>query len=210
MTYQIESLKIASKKTLGESQRLCRVIAKGGKIGAHEIESQGCVLPVLSRNTVDVLFQNPAAAEWLRGKVEEVQDGIVRKAVENGKLCIFDAMIDIQEIVSAMSAVNESVRFSKESIAVWFNEVMKPALAGELGNRNVPAGAVMDKILAQYLGMFQSLSQKGSIVLDGKVKQNLSKALLLLDDDTESMVGNEIARRIGIAIDPSDEGAYNL
>lgn len=200
MTYQIESLKTLAKKDLGETQRLARIIAKGGKVGTVETESLGCIVPILSRNTIEVIMHNDAAFEFVRNAVYGVQDSLIRKAVEQGKLCVFDSQIDIEAIVSAMNDVNESVRFSKESIKKWFDANLRQSLSEAIGKK-LGASVASDKItklVDGYLVQFQTLAGR-NVSMDSKVKAQLLRALDFLPEEHDSETGAELVRRLNDA-----------
>lgn len=197
MTYQIESLKKLAKLELGAGDRLVRVIAKKGTIGKKAIESQGCIIPTVSIGMLNTLLNDPVGKEYLQGCIASVQDALVRKAVENGKMAIFDDTIGIGAMLDAMRATNESVRFSKESIKVWFDEFMKDALATAI--RNKFSNAAEDKIesmVSNYLASFQILAQRNPS-MSKEVKAGLIRAMeIALPEDHDSVTGEEIATRL--------------
>lgn len=196
MTYQIESLKVVAKKELGEGQRLVRIIAKGGKVEGKEIESQGTIIPVLSRNTLEVIMGREQGFEFIRNAVQGVQDSLIRKMVANGKLAFYDGAIDYESILVAMSEVNESVRFSKDSIAKWFVESLKDILVDAI-TAKMPgiADSQLNQLVANYLASFQILAGRNPS-MDDKIKAGLIRAMELLPEDHDSATGNEIATRL--------------
>ena len=104
MTYQIESLKKLSKVELGSGDRLCRIIAKGGKIGNREIESQGVIIPAVSVSILNALINDDNGREYLCNAVASVQDAIIRKLIEQNKSAVFDNQFDLSAIIAAMQA----------------------------------------------------------------------------------------------------------
>lgn len=194
MTYIIENLKTASKKELGATERLCRVIAKSGKVENRVIESQGVILNKLSVNSISVIANNEAGAEFLLNAVYGVQDGIVRKLVAAGKMSVFDEQIGIDAILAAMAESNEVSRFSTKSIAAWFESDMKPVLSAALQAKGFN-GAAMDKMLSNYLASFQVLAGRNPS-MDTTIKAGLIRALELLPEGYESVTCNTIAEKL--------------
>lgn len=196
MTYQIENLKKLSRLELGAGDRLSRVIAKKGRIGNREMESQGCVIPSVSVSVLNALTNDTVGREYLCGVVASVQDALIRKAVENGKMAIFDHTISLEAMIDWMKALNESVRFSKESIKVWFDEYLAPILDSKI--RDKYAGASDDKVekmLGSYLASFQILAGRDPSMSDA-VKAGLIRALEFLPEDHDTATANEIAIRL--------------
>lgn len=183
--YQIESLKAVQKKEVSENQRICRVIAKKGQIGNRTMDSQGVILNRVSVNLVQLLLGDENGAEWLRGKVESVQDAIVRKMVEGGKLAFYDDQIDMGSILAAMKSDNESGRFSKETIAAWFKDTMAPVLREKIVEKYT--GISEDKIvkmLDAYLVNFSVLAQRQPS-MPAETKAGLIRAMGFLAEDSE-------------------------
>ncbi len=194
MAIQITTLKAAQKIELGDNTRLVRIIAKKGMIGNRTMESQGCILGSLSANALQLIMANDAGKEYLLNAVYSVQDGIVRKLVENGKMAIFEEQISIDAILNAMQSENESGRFSGKTIEQWFNDVMTPVLTVALNEKGYSAQC--DKLLKSYKESFMILAQRNPS-MSQSIKAGLIRALELLPDDAqEYAVTLEIARRL--------------
>jgi hypothetical protein len=204
MTHQVESLKKLSKVELGTGDRLCRIIAKKGKIGGRSMESQGVIIPTISPSILNVLVNDPIGREYLQSAVESVQDGIIRKAVESGKLAIFDHQIEVANMIEAMRVANESVRFSKESIATWFNEFLFDPLVAQIKLKMIalPEDKVR-KLAENYLTSFQLLAGRNP-TMPNAIKAGLIRALEFLPEDHDSVTANEIATRLATVTEASE------
>ena len=194
MTYQIESLKKLSKLELNNGDRLARIIKKGEK--SRLTESVGTIVPKVHISMLNALMSNDVGQEYLRGCVENVQDAIIRKLAEAGKMALFDDQIGITALLDAMRASNESMRFSKEAIKVWFEENLQGILCEKIEEKN--PGISKDKMLRMvtaYLESFQILAGRNPS-MDEKVKAGLLRAMEFLPDDHESAVAIEIVERL--------------
>lgn len=196
MAYQIESLKVVAKKEIVEGMRVSRIIAKKGQIGNKTMESQGVVVPVVAVNVVNTLLSDDTGREFLCNAVAGVQDGIIRKLVENGKMAFFDEQIGISALIDAMRVENETSRFSKDGIAKWFDAVMVPVLREKIVEKY--AGIAESKIadmLRGYLQSFQILAGR-TPSMPNKVKAGLVRALEFLPQDTDDAMTLEIGTRL--------------
>lgn len=186
MTYQIINLKNAVKQEPETGFRLCRVIAKKGKVGDRMMESQGCILPATRLNTLQVLLADTVGKDWLCGKVDEVVDSLVRKAVEQGKHNIFDDQISVGAILAAMAVQESATRFSKESIGAWFDADIAPLLREAILQKVTGISEdKLDHLIKGYREDFQTLAAR-EVFMAPEMKAKLQKALNLLPDDYES------------------------
>jgi hypothetical protein len=204
MTYQIENLKKLSKIELGTGDRLVRVIAKKGMIGKKRMESQGVIIPAVSVSMLNALVNSEVGREYLCGAVAGVQDALVRRAVEAGKMALFAEQFDLDAIEAAMRAANESGRFSKESIKVWFDEYLRDPLAAAI---RAKMGAIADdkveKLCGNYLASFQLLAGRDP-TMSNAVKAGLIRALEFLPEDHDTVTGNEVATRLATVQEASE------
>ncbi len=203
MTHQIESLKKLSKIELGTGDRLCRIIAKGGKIGAKTMESQAAIVPVVAVSILNSLVNDPVGREYLCNAVADVQDSIIRSLVEKGKLAIFEEQIGLSAIIDAMKATNESQRFSKESIKAWFDAHMVIPLTDAIVAKYAGIdNAKVNKMLAQYLDSFQVLAGRNPS-MPAAIKNGLIRALEFLPDDHDTATATEIVTRLQNVQEPT-------
>lgn len=202
MAYQIESLKSLAKKELESGFRLSRVIAKKGKIGNKTMESQGVIIPVIGINVLNTLVNDPIGKEFLINSVAGIQDSIIRKMVENGKLAFYDEQIGFSALITAMQSENESVRFSKDSIQKWFIEIMSPILDEKIAEKY--SGIAESKkaaMLNGYLTSFQILAQRQP-TMSKEIKAGLIRAMEFLPQDQDDPVTIEIATRLPSVQEP--------
>ncbi len=191
MTYQLLNLKTISKQEVPAGNRLCRVIAKGKN--TKLAESLGVWLPATTVTAVQVVMNNETGREFLCNAVAAVQDGIVRKLAEAGKLAVFAEQIDIDAVLQAMAAENESARFSSKSIEAWFASTMKPVLIDALNAKGY--GNQVEKLCKNYLDSFMVLAGRNPS-MNGAIKAGLIRCMELLPQDQDDAVTVEIARRL--------------
>jgi hypothetical protein len=196
MTYSIENLKTIAKKEVPAGMRLCRVIAKKGVIGSKTMESQGCFVPAVSVNLLNQLLLQEVGKEFLCNAVAGVQDSLIRARIAAGHMAVYDNHIDVESLLSAMQEENAVARFSKESIAKWFNEVLfdplHDAIKAKMGN---VSDDMMRKLLNNYLEQFQVLAQRNPS-MKAEVKAGLLRALDFVPEGHESVTAIEIVRRL--------------
>lgn len=196
MAYQIENLTKFKKVEPQSGERIARLLAKKGVIEGRMIESQGVLIPVVSLAMLNGIVADPNGQQWLRGKVQDVQDSIIRKLIGAGKASFFDDQIGMDACLKVMSSELESTRFSKESIKVWFDAHLRGLLAARLAEKN-PAmqSSVVQKLCDQFLERFMSLAGR-NVSMDLKTKDQLLKAIELLPEDHESATCNEVIERL--------------
>ena len=194
--YNVESLKVIAKKDVPASNRLARIIFKKDRKTGVEKDSKGLWVPAITDNLVQVVASHETGAEYLRNVIAGVQDGIIRKLIENGKLTISSDEIDVDHIIAAMAAANETERFSKESIKLWFVEHMLLALTAAIRNKMTGiSDSKLTQLLANYLDSFQVLAGRNPS-MNNDVKAGLIRAMEFLPEDHDSATAQEIARRL--------------
>lgn len=196
MAYQIEALTRFKKVEAAAGERVSRLLAKKGVIEGRTVESQGVLIPVVSLAMLNGITADVNGQQWLRSKVQDVQDALIRKMIGAGKVSFFDDQIGIDACLRVMAAEMESTRFSKESIKVWFDGSLRGLLAARLSEKN-PAmqQSVILKLCDQFLERFVSLAGR-NVSMDLKTKDQLLKAIELLPADHESATATEIMERL--------------
>lgn len=201
--YNVESLKIISKKEVPATMRLSRVIFKKDRKTGIEKDSKGLFVSEITGNLLQLISGDERGAEFLKGKIAEVQDSIIRKLIDAGKVVINSDEIDHGMILSAMAATNESVRFSKESIAAWFKEYLQDAL--DVAIRAKMPGITqsqMDKLLGNYLESFQILAGRNPS-MSNEIKAGLIRAMEFLPEDHDSVVATTILEKLNSVAEAS-------
>ncbi len=198
MSYQIIALKEAAKR--GEpaaGMRLARIIAKAveiekgqpkaAQIDGRKIESQAVLVPAVSLGMIQSILADEVGKEWMKQQVAAVQDGLIRRAIAVGKNSIFDDQIEVGALLAAMQQQEAAVRFSKESIAIWFDSDLRMLLAAAISEK-LPgiSSDKLDRLIAGYRSDFQSLAAR-EVFMAPQTKAKLTKALALLPDDYESI-----------------------
>lgn len=201
--YNVESLKVISKKEVPATMRLSRFIFKKDRKTGIEKDSKGLFVSDVTSSLLQLISQDERGAEFLKGKIAEVQDSIVRKLVDAGKIVINSDEIDHNVILSAMAQSNESVRFSKESIAAWYKEYLQDALDVEI-RAKMPGitQSQMDKLLGNYLESFQILAGRNPS-MNNEIKAGLIRAMEFLPEDHDSVVACTIADKLNSVAEAS-------
>ena len=194
--YNVESLKVISKKEVPATMRLSRVIFKKDRKTGIEKDSKGLFVSDVTNNLLQLISGDERGAEFLKGKIAEVQDSIIRKLIDAGKIVINSDEIDHSVILSAMAQSNESVRFSKESIAAWYKEYLQDALGAAI-RAKMPGitQSQMDKLLGNYLESFQILAGRNPS-MNNEIKTGLLRAMEFLPEDHDSVIACTIASKL--------------
>lgn len=194
--YNVESLKTIGKQEVATGNRLARVIFKKDRKTGEEKESKGLMIPAVSLTMLSVISQDATGAEYLSNCIASIQDSLIRKLIEGGKLSINGEEIDTAHILAAMAATNETERFSKESIKTWFVEYMKPALIDVIKEKMLGISeSKLAQLLHNYLESFQILAGRNPS-MSNDIKAGLIRAMEFLPEDHDSGVAQEIARRL--------------
>ena len=201
--YNVESLKTISKKEVPATMRLSRVIFKKDRKTGIEKDSKGLFVSEISSALLTLISNDSRGAEFLKGKIAEVQDSLIRKLVDAGKVVINADEIDYEKILAAMAATNESVRFSKESIAAWFGDYLREPLS-EAIRAKMPGitQSQMDKLLGNYLESFQILAQRQPS-MSNEIKLGLLRAMEFLPEDHDSVIACTIAEKLNSVTEAS-------
>jgi hypothetical protein len=146
-------------------------------------ESKCVSIPIISseevRNNITLLM--PHIVEFVAG----VQDKIIRESVDNGALNISMESISMASCLEYLDNNNESGRLTKESVGIWFNEVIQDnlamALMEKLGVSEVPTAqesAQVMKVIEQFRDKVSGLAG-GKTSYEPKLCESLKKCLVL-------------------------------
>jgi len=193
MAYQIETLKKLVKSDVPANMRLARLVAKGKNKKLDE--SMGVFIPALSNAAVQLVTMDSIGIEWVRGKLETLQESLIKKQAESGKLAVFDSVFDTEAMLAAMKAENSTARFSKESIAAWFDanlrEIITARIKEKMPNLNE---SNVSRMVENYLAAFQVCAEReANRSMTPEVKAQLLRVMELLPEDHESPVALRIA-----------------
>ena len=201
--YNVESLKVIAKKDMPAMHRLARIIFKKDRKTGVEKDSKGLWINAITDNMMQVVASHETGAEYLRNVIAGVQDGIIRKLIEQGKLVVSSDEIDVDHIIAAMAAANETERFSKESIKLWFVEHMTPALTVAIRNKMTGiSDSKLNQLLANYLDSFQVLAGRNPS-MSNEIKAGLIRAMEFLPEDHDSVVACTIAEKLNSVTEAS-------
>lgn len=120
----------ADKATTNE--RLCKVIYKADKTSGKKRDSIGAIIPTLGADDVMELLANKIVGDWVATKFMQVQDSLVRAALESASdntILVPDADAIKVAIIKEMETSGERTRLSGDSIKKW---VVDSGLAASL------------------------------------------------------------------------------
>jgi len=188
----VGTLKNVAKQDIPADARICRIVAKGKN--KKLAESMAVVVSCVGNNVAQSLMLNEVGAEWMRGKIEELQDGMIRKQVEGGADRIQYESINIDAMLAAMKADNAATRFSKESIAAWFDADLREVLGCKILEKMTGLDQkTLDKMLDNYKSLFQVCAEReANRSMAADVKGKLIRAMEFLPEDYESATAERI------------------
>ncbi len=179
-------------------QRLSKVLFKAGKNVTEKKQSVCVSIPVFAINS-DQMAES-ALLPHINSMLQAAQDGIVRDAVEAGKLSVSDADISFAACISYLDEAERGERMSKEAVTTWFDEVLADAIsvaiADKMGFSDTPTEkqtAGLAASVAAYKEKFSSLAGgRTSYAPDTAAK--LAKTLELAQDAGE--IGSKLKARL--------------
>lgn len=194
--YNVESLKTIAKKEIPATMRLARIIFKKDRKTGEEKDSKGLWVNAIGDAMVQVIAADRRGAEFLANAIASVQDSIIRKHIEDGQLAIYAEAIGVDSLLEAMSAVNETERFSKESIKSWFVEYMAAPLGAAIRSKmDGISDSKVTQLLDNYLVSFQLLAGRNPS-MSNDIKAGLIRAMEFLPEDHESTTALQIAQKL--------------
>ncbi len=179
-----------------EGFTLLPVSRTDGKKGKSGI----CVqVPAVSESVLSLVFSHEDGKEFFTACIDKVRSQIV-SGLHKGNKVISSESIGLDAILNAIKMQNEqTVRFSKEGIASWFNEELLPLLSDAIANKLPGISAdKMNRIVAGYLDDFKLLAAR-EVMISQEVKVKLEKAMMLLPDDYEHHVSEIISSKLAAA-----------
>lgn len=170
------------------SERLCKVIYKEDKKTKVKKDSIGAIIPTLGADEVSGLLANKTVGDWVTAKFMQVQDSLVRAALENSldNTIALPTAADIQAaIIKEMEASSERTRLSGDSIKKWVIDCglatsLAAAFAAKLGiDANAPKITGVVTAYAENIALLA-----GKSPLPENVMVNIIKALDMAPDDS--------------------------
>lgn len=167
------------------------------KLDGNKGKSGLCiVLPQISDSVLTLVFNSEEGQEFFVANLNKVRSGIASVLHKKG-MPITSDKIGITGILEALKQHNAlTVKFNKESIAVWFNtELMQyflPAVTAKFSNVSQDK---IEAIVARYREDFMILASNDA-VLSKELIAKLEKAMMLLPDDYEHAISERLAERL--------------
>lgn len=162
-----------------------RTDGKKGKSGI------GIKVPAVSESVLSICFSHPIGKAFFVDCIDSIRSKIASDLHKAQKQITSDRL-GIDGILEAMKASTESQRMTREAIGAWFDADLAPMLCDAVRTK-LPSLSddKMAKIIAGYRTDLQTLASR-SVIMGEEIKTKLSKALALLPDDYESVMGEKV------------------
>lgn len=187
-TTTFKDLKTINALAIPTGSRVCRIIKKKGQT------SLAAFLPTFSTAEIADFIAKPDVADWIRGKLEEVQDDLFRPLATSEEISVPLTAGSWDAMLLAIVAEKETGRLSKAAIEQWFKNDMQPRLVATLVKKGLGEVAITGAV---------KMFSEGFVILAGKephmkdaLKQQLLKALALFEDEYSSRVAELIAEKL--------------
>lgn len=172
-----------------EGQRLAKITYKVDKATGVKPASKAVSIPVISFAMIEPHLAS--LKDEIVALVHKAQDGLIRSKVEAGASEVQEQDCNMQATIAYM--LEESGRLTGDTIREWFNEALRDNLmmvvADKLGIGDTPTKEQSDK-LAKYIKGYEDTFAKlasGAASFTDMQKQNMLKALELVDDEEDSL-----------------------
>lgn len=190
MTTTITNYTVQQTKDISETDGfvvlpVSRTDGKKGKSGI------GIKVPAVSESVLSLVFSHPVGKAFLSDAIDGVRSRIASDLHKAQKQITSDR-IGIDGILERMKQETESQRMTKEAIGAWFDGELMPLLCDAIKEK-LPSLSddKVTKSAAGYRADFQLLASR-SIVMGEEIKTKLGKAIALLPDDCESVIGGKV------------------
>ena len=148
-------------------------------------------LPEISQAVLSLVYSHPDGAAFFVDCLDGIRSKIASDLHKNGKQIRSDN-IGLDAILAALRVENQNQRMTKDAIGAWFDSDLSLLLIEAI---TAKIGAIssdkMSKILDGYKADFQTLAMR-NIVMGMEIKTKLTKAIALLPDDYESIIGEKV------------------
>lgn len=174
-----------------------RIDGKKGKSGLV------CMVPVVSESVCMLVIQNEIGKAWLTDQIDTVRHEIISKLYKEGKT-IESSLFGIDAILAYMKSSTESQRMTKEAIGVWFDTDLAMLIAERIKEKMTGISTDKVKVLVDgYKTKFMSLSGR-DVSMPDAIKAQLVKAISLLPDDYESVIGEKVIEALDKVTEASE------
>jgi hypothetical protein len=189
MNYQVVKTTDAVVVDGMTAYKVARTDGKKGKSGTV------CIAPAISESVSIVFYNDAIGKAFIIDVLEQLRSGIISDLHASKKL-ITDEAIGVSAMLATAKLAVESSRMTKESIGVWFDADLAPLIAARISEK--VAGISEDKVaklVSGYRTAFESLSAR-EVSMSAEVKASLIKAMDLLPEDYDSVVGGKVLAKL--------------
>jgi hypothetical protein len=162
-----------------------------------------CVAPSISDAVTTVFYNDAMGKAFIVDVLESLRSKIISKLHADGKV-ISDESIGITAMLTTAKLLVEGSRMTKEAIGVWFDADMATLITARIKEKM--AGISEDKVaklVAGYRVAFESLSAR-EVGMSEEVKASLLKAMDLLPEDYDSVMGGKVLAKLVAAEEPKE------
>lgn len=148
-------------------------------------------LPIVSESVLSLVFSHPIGKAFIVDCIDGVRSKIA-SSLHSVQKPITDTAIGIDAILAAMKVETENQRMTKDAIGTWFDSdllmILDAAIRSKLPSISTDK---MGKLLSGYKDDFQLLAGR-NVIITAEQKIKLTKAIALLPDDYESIIGGKV------------------
>lgn len=193
------AVKTSSITEVGAGNVIISIGRMDGKKGKSDTSA---VVPEFSVNTMQAILNAPAGLIWLIDAVNSFRSKLATAhCKKHGAMQFADSVVALSAVLEAMAVENASSAMTRESIAAWFDSDLAQLVSDAIAVRMQGiSGDKLEKLVAGYSEAFQGLSRATSI--DDAVKTQLVKAVALLPDEYESILGAKVIAKLE-ALEPA-------
>jgi hypothetical protein len=162
-----------------------------------------CVAPAISEAVTTVFYNDAMGKAFIVDVLEGLRSRIISSLHAGNKL-ISDEAIGVTAMLATAKLVVEGSRMTKEAIGVWFDADLALLVSARI--REKMAGISEDKVaklVSGYRTAFESLSAR-EVAISDEVKASLLKAMDLLPEDYDSVMGGKVLAKLVAAEEPKE------
>jgi hypothetical protein len=189
-----------TEAVLTEGMTAYSVSRTDGKKGKSGIV---CVAPTISEAVATVFYNDTMGKAFIVDVLEGLRSRII-SGLHAGSKLISDEAIGVTAMLATAKLVVEGSRMTKEAIGVWFDSDLAPLVAARI--REKMQGISDDKVaklVSGYRTAFESLSAR-EVGMSEEVKASLLKAMDLLPEDYDSVMGGKVLAKLVAAEEPKE------
>ena len=187
-------------KAIGEGFSVFPISRNDGKKGKSGLVA---VMPSISESVSAVFLNDPVGKAFVVDALASLRSKVASALHAKGK-DITSETIGIDALLALAKAETESQRMTKEAIGIWFDADLSQYIDQRI--REKLAGIAqdkLDKLVLGYRERFQTLSMR-EVNMPLEVKAQLVKAMELLPEDYESIIGEKVAAALAKAEEASE------